>query len=99
VATTSSPVSVNLSPDISDQITVLAKALDRPRSWVIEQAVKDFIEVQNWHLAAIDEGIKAADEGRVVSHDDVGAWVGPRITPPAMRNQVGPARRRPSARP
>jgi predicted transcriptional regulator len=26
-------------------------------------------------LAAIDEGIKAADEGRVVDHEDVVAWV------------------------
>jgi predicted transcriptional regulator len=30
---------------------------------------------QTWQLAAIDEGVKAADEGRVVAHEDVAAWV------------------------
>ena len=49
--------------------------LDRPKSWVIEQAVRDFVAVQQWQLAAIDEGIHAADAGRVVAHEEVVAWV------------------------
>jgi predicted transcriptional regulator len=53
----------------------IAAALDRPKSWVIEQAIKDFVAVQAWHLAAIDEGIQDADAVRVVPHDDVAAWV------------------------
>jgi predicted transcriptional regulator len=53
----------------------IAQALDRPKSWVIEQAIKDFVAVQAWHLAAIDEGVRAADAGRVVPHEDVAAWV------------------------
>lgn len=28
-----------------------------------------------WQSAAIEEGIKAADEGRVVDHEEVAAWV------------------------
>jgi predicted transcriptional regulator len=35
----------------------------------------DYVAVQTWHLAAIDEGMRAADEGRVVAHEDVVAWV------------------------
>ena len=31
--------------------------------------------VQEWQLAAIDEGIKAADAGRVAAHEEVAAWV------------------------
>ena len=68
-------MSVKLEPDLNNRIAAVAAALDRPKSWAIEQAVKDFVEVQEWQLAAIDEGIRAADEGRVVSHDDVAAWV------------------------
>jgi predicted transcriptional regulator len=37
--------------------------------------VRDFVAVQQWQLAAIDEGIAAADAGRMVAHDDVVAWV------------------------
>ena len=69
------PASVRLEQALNDKVTAIAAALDRPRSWVIEQAVKDFVAVQEWQLAAIDEGIRAADAGQVVPHDDVAAWV------------------------
>lgn len=69
------PVSVRLEPELNAQVGAIAAALDRPKSWVIEQAVRDFVAVQEWQLAAIDEGIGAADEGRVAAHEDVVAWV------------------------
>jgi predicted transcriptional regulator len=71
----SAPVSVRLQPALNDQVAAIATALDRPKSWVIEQAVKDYVSLEQWRLAAIDEGVKAADEGRVASHEDVVAWV------------------------
>jgi len=69
------PVSVRLQPALNEQVIAIAHALDRPKSWLIEQAVKDFVAVQTWQMAAIDEGIQAADAGRVVAHEDVAAWV------------------------
>jgi len=69
------PVSVRLAPELNEQINAIAAALDRPKSWVIEHALRDFVAIQAWQLAAIEEGIKAADEGRVVDHEDVAAWV------------------------
>jgi len=53
----------------------IATALERPRSWVMEQAVRDYATLQQWQLAAIDEGIRAADGGVVVAHEDVVPWV------------------------
>ncbi|HZL00919.1 MAG TPA: CopG family ribbon-helix-helix protein [Caulobacteraceae bacterium] len=73
--TKTSPVSVRLESGLNDRIGAIAAALDRPKSWAIEQAVRDFVEVQEWQLAAIEEGIRAADEGHVVAHDEVVAWV------------------------
>ncbi len=69
------PVSVRLTPELNDQVTAVAHALDRPKSWVIEQAIMDFVAVQTWQIAAIDEGIRAADAGRLVAHEDVAASV------------------------
>lgn len=69
------PVSVRLDSGLNERVAAVAAALDRPKSWVIEQAVQDFVALQEWQLAAIDEGIFAADAERVIAHDDVGAWV------------------------
>jgi len=69
------PASVRLEPALNDKVTAIAATLDRPKSWVIKQAVRDFVAVQEWQLAAIDTGLSAADTGRVVAHDDVVAWV------------------------
>ncbi len=69
------PVSIRLPEALNGEVAAIAAALDRPKSWVIEQAVRDFVAVQHWHLAAIDEGIAAADAGRVAAHEDVVAWV------------------------
>jgi predicted transcriptional regulator len=68
-------VSVRLDAALNEQVTAVAEALDRPKSWIIDQAVRDFVAVQEWQLAATDEGIKAADAGRVAAHEDVAAWV------------------------
>jgi len=70
-----SPISVRLDADLNDRVAAIAAALDRSKSWVIEQAVADFVAVQEWQLAAIDEGIKAADAGQAVAHEEVVAWV------------------------
>lgn len=66
---------IQLAPEVDEQVTKIAEALNRPKSWVIEQAIKEFVALQEWHLAAIEEGVSDADAGRVVSHDDVVAWV------------------------
>ena len=66
---------IRLTPELDKQVGKIAEAMDRPKSWVIEQAVKDFVAVQEWHLAAIEEGLRDGDAGRVVPHDDVAAWM------------------------
>ncbi|MGC2204060.1 MAG: CopG family ribbon-helix-helix protein [Stellaceae bacterium] len=66
---------IQLPSELNKEVAKIAEALNRSKSWVVEQAVKDFVAVQAWHLAAIDEGIRDADAGRIVSHDDVAAWV------------------------
>ena len=35
----------------------------------------DFVATRQWQLAAIDEGLDAAEAGRVARHEDVLEWV------------------------
>jgi predicted transcriptional regulator len=69
------PLSVRLPETLNEQVVEIAEALDRPKSWVIEQAVRDYIAMQQWQLAAVDEGIRAADAGDLAAHEDVVDWV------------------------
>ena len=50
-------------------------APDRSKSWVIEQAARDFVAAYEWQVAAIREGVEDADAGRVVAHGEVASWV------------------------
>jgi predicted transcriptional regulator len=64
-----------LDSELGDKLSTVAARLDRPKSWVVEHALKEFIELQLWQFEAIEEGLRDADAGRVVPHEDVVAWV------------------------
>ncbi len=69
------PVSVRLSPASNKVLTKIATAMDRPKSWLIEQAINDYVELQKWQIAAIEEGIRQADAGMGIPHEKVEKWV------------------------
>ena len=69
------PVSVRLDPALNEKLGAVAQDLDQPKSWVIEQAVREFVATREAQLAAIDAWIEEADAGHVVPHEDVAAWV------------------------
>jgi predicted transcriptional regulator len=53
----------------------LAALEDRSRAWVISQAIRNYLDHQDWMLERIDEGIAAADRGDLVPHDKVMAEI------------------------
>ncbi|MDI1365299.1 MAG: CopG family ribbon-helix-helix protein [bacterium] len=73
--TRSAPSTIELQPELDDQVAAIAASLDRPKSWVVEQAVREFLAVRDWQAAAIDEGLREADAGQVFEHDQVAEWV------------------------
>ncbi len=48
----------------------LAAAMDRSRSWVINQAIEQYLDHEEWFAGAVEEGIAAADRGDLVPHED-----------------------------
>ena len=68
------PVSVRLCPELNDQVAVIASSLDRSKSWVIEQAIKDYVDLQAWQLEAIEQGLREADAGNLIAHEEVATW-------------------------
>jgi predicted transcriptional regulator len=64
-------ISARITEELSQQITTLAQALRRNRSWVIEEAIRSYVESERQFIAAVQEGQCAADAGDVILHDDV----------------------------
>jgi predicted transcriptional regulator len=56
--------SVRLEDDVADKLDALAKATDRPKGWLIEQAIKTYIEEQAWQSQAIREALEDYRSGK-----------------------------------
>jgi predicted transcriptional regulator len=65
------PTSVRISPDLHARVEALAEALDRPKSWVIERAVEDYVALQEWQVADIKQALKEADAGDFATDREV----------------------------
>ena len=65
--------SVRLDDDTLERVGQMADAMDRPRAWLMAQAIKQFVDRENWFIDEIEQGVRAADEGRLLDHKNVRA--------------------------
>ena len=49
----------------------LASVYDRDRSYLLNEAVDNYLDLQQYHIELIEKGIRQADAGEVVDHRDV----------------------------
>jgi predicted transcriptional regulator len=61
----------------------LAQAMDRPRSWVLGQAIEHYLDYEEWFVREVERGIAEADRGHLVSHEEVMSELRRRVRKPA----------------
>lgn len=61
-------VSLRLDPDIRKRLDALAIATERSRAAIAAEAVKQYIDLQEWQVAAITKGVEQADRGEFIDH-------------------------------
>ena len=49
----------------------LAKAMDRSRSWLINDALERYLDYEEWFRKAVADGMEDIENGRTVAHEDV----------------------------
>jgi len=64
---------VRLDPETRDQLDKMAAQLDRPRAWIIKEAVARYLEEETWYQAQVQKGIDDMEAGRTISHEEVAA--------------------------
>ncbi len=62
---------VRTESDIVHRLDFLADTLDRSRNYLVNQALKEYLEQHAWQIEKISQGIAAADRGELVDHDVV----------------------------
>jgi len=73
------PISVRLPAEIVEKLDKVAAILERPRSWVILDAVREYLADEGQEALDIQAGIEEADRGELVPFEDVLAEVSERI--------------------
>lgn len=64
-------ITIRTDAELSAQITLLAQSMDRSRNWVIENALREYVENQSWQVAGIHKAIDSMDKGLGIAHEDV----------------------------
>jgi len=73
--------SVRLDDETLTRMGQLAEAMDRPRAWLMAEAIKQYVAREEWFIYEVEKGVKAADEGRLIDHKDIKAkWEAKRAT-------------------
>ena len=52
-------------------LDALASVQDRDRSYLLNQAVDNYLDLQQYHIELIEKGIRQADNGELVDHSEV----------------------------
>lgn len=63
-------ITARIPNDLGGALATLAGALQRPRSWVIEEALREYIAREQSFLEAVDEGLRADAAGDLVEHSE-----------------------------
>lgn len=70
------PVTVKLDQDTVAFLDKLAEIEDRDRSYMIKQAVKNFVRLQREQIEDIEQAVREADAGLFASDEEVEKWFG-----------------------
>jgi RHH-type rel operon transcriptional repressor/antitoxin RelB len=64
-------VTVRVKPEVAIRLEKLATSMDRSKSWLAAEAIEEYLDIHEWQIQAINEGIAAADRGETVNFDEI----------------------------
>ena len=67
----STTMTIRLEPELKQRLDQLAKATHRSKSFLAAEALRDFIELNEWQIQEITDAIKEADHHDFASDKEV----------------------------
>ena len=71
--TQSTTMTIRLEPELKSRLDQLAEATHRSKSFLAAEAIREFIELNEWQIQEIKAALKEADEGDFASDEEVNA--------------------------
>jgi predicted transcriptional regulator len=68
-----SVTTVRFDQETRAQLDKMAEQMDRPRAWIIKEAVAQYLEREAWYRDEVQKGIDDVEAGRVISHEEMAA--------------------------
>ncbi len=64
-------VMLRIEPSTLGALDELAVKSNQPREALVEEAIRNFVELRSWQIAKIEAGIAAADRGDFASDEEM----------------------------
>lgn len=68
-------ISFRIDQKKAKKLEALAKATDRPKSWLLEQALDEYLQTQAWQISHVKEALAHAGPGETIEHDKMKHWL------------------------
>ena len=67
-------VTAHLPTDLAEKLDGLAERLDRPKGWIVKQAIASFVALEEKRHRLTLEALADVDAGRTVDHAKIDLW-------------------------
>ena len=69
-------ISFRIRPEAVETLDALAETMDRDRTYLLNEAVEHYLELNEYHVKLIEKGLRAARAGDFVSHAEMKKLIG-----------------------
>jgi RHH-type rel operon transcriptional repressor/antitoxin RelB len=66
-------ITIRVDTEIKEKLDQMAIATRRSKSYLASEALQDYIKLNEWQINAIQEGIRQADSGQLIPHEEIKA--------------------------
>jgi len=64
---------VRIDDNVLNRVDGLAAELNRSRSWVINQAIQQFLNYEEWFVQEVKDGLKEVENGDIATPEETAA--------------------------
>jgi predicted transcriptional regulator len=81
-------ISFRIAPEKVAELDLIAKSMDRDRSYLLNEAVENYLGEQRRFAAMVEEGLEASRKGELIDDEDVGLMIDSWVREKAVRERA-----------